>query len=194
MSINPLLCASTGPIASPSGFILQAVSNASTEWTHRTRAACTGCSAPAACRRGCRHSRVGLRSPPCFVAPSAYPRDIHASSELADGLTLDATPAWWAARRRRTRCLRRDLTGSFRLEPVTILAAIVESFSTPKSGDVAGAVCGGSSGRGARTGAGAKCVSACAVWLLAPVRERMGGECLCPSMGTPWTASRTLQP
>ena len=32
------------------------------------------------------------------------------------------------------------------------------------------------------------------VWLLAPVRERMGGECQCPSMGTPWAASRTLQP
>ena len=29
------------------------------------------------------------------------------------------------------------------------------------------------------------------VWLLAPVRERMGGECLCPSTGTPWAASRT---
>ena len=29
------------------------------------------------------------------------------------------------------------------------------------------------------------------VWLLAPVRERMGGECQCPSMGTPWAASRT---
>ena len=34
-------------------------------------------------------------------------------------------------------------------------------------------------------------VSACAVWLLAPVRDRMGGECRCPSTGTPWTASRT---
>ena len=31
-------------------------------------------------------------------------------------------------------------------------------------------------------------------WLLAPVRERMGGECPCPSTGTPWAASRTLQP
>ena len=29
------------------------------------------------------------------------------------------------------------------------------------------------------------------VWLLAPVRERMGGECPCPSTRTPWTASRT---
>ena len=29
------------------------------------------------------------------------------------------------------------------------------------------------------------------VWLLAPVRERMGGERLCPSTGTPWAASRT---
>ena len=29
------------------------------------------------------------------------------------------------------------------------------------------------------------------VWLLAPVRERMGGECPCPSTGTPWAASRT---
>ena len=29
------------------------------------------------------------------------------------------------------------------------------------------------------------------VWLLAPVRERMGGERPCPSMGTPWAASRT---
>ena len=29
------------------------------------------------------------------------------------------------------------------------------------------------------------------VWLLAPVRDRMGGECLCPSTGTPWAASRT---
>ena len=29
------------------------------------------------------------------------------------------------------------------------------------------------------------------VWLLAPVRERMGGEPLCPSTGTPWAASRT---
>ena len=28
-------------------------------------------------------------------------------------------------------------------------------------------------------------------WLLAPVRERMGGECPCPSTGTPWAASRT---
>ena len=37
---------------------------------------------------------VGLRSPTCFVPPSAYPRDIHASRELTDGLTLDATPAW----------------------------------------------------------------------------------------------------
>ena len=37
---------------------------------------------------------VWLRSPICFVAPSAYPRDIHASSELTDSLTLDATPAW----------------------------------------------------------------------------------------------------
>ena len=90
---------------------------------------------------------VRLRSPTCFVAPSAYPRDIHASSEFTDSLTLDATRAWWAARRRRTRCLRRDLTGSFRLEPVTILAAVVESFSAPESGDGAGAVCGGSSGR-----------------------------------------------
>ena len=34
-------------------------------------------------------------------------------------------------------------------------------------------------------------MSDCAVWLLAPVRERMGGECQCPSMGTPWAASRT---
>ena len=46
-------------------------------------------------------------------------------------------------------------------------------------------------GQGVRTGTGAKCVSACAVWLLSPVRERMGGECLCPSTGTPWAASRT---
>ena len=37
---------------------------------------------------------VGLRSPTCFVAPSTYPRDIHASSELTDSLTLDATRAW----------------------------------------------------------------------------------------------------
>ena len=37
---------------------------------------------------------VWLRSPSCFVAPSTYPRDIHASSELTDSLTLDATPAW----------------------------------------------------------------------------------------------------
>ena len=29
------------------------------------------------------------------------------------------------------------------------------------------------------------------VWLLAPVRERMGGECPCPSTGTPWAASRS---
>ena len=28
-------------------------------------------------------------------------------------------------------------------------------------------------------------------WLLAPVRERMGGECPCPSTRTPWAASRT---
>ena len=28
------------------------------------------------------------------------------------------------------------------------------------------------------------------VWLLAPVRERMDGECPCPSTGTPWAASR----
>ena len=93
--------------------------------------------------------------------------------------------------RRRTRCLPRDLTGSFRLEPATILAAIVESFSTPESGDGAGAACGGGSGRGARTGAGAKCVRPVRVWLLAPVRERMGGECPCPSTRTPWAASRT---
>ena len=45
-------------------------------------------------------------------------------------------------------------------------------------------------GQGSQDGAGAKCVSACAVWLLAPVRERMGGECPCPSTGTPWAASR----
>ena len=51
-------------------------------------------------------------------------------------------------------------------------------------------MCGGSSGRGVRTEAGAKCVSDCAVWLLAPVRERMGGERLCPSTRTPWAASR----
>ena len=37
---------------------------------------------------------VGLRSPTCFVPPSAYPRDIHASSEFTDSLPLDATPAW----------------------------------------------------------------------------------------------------
>ena len=37
---------------------------------------------------------VGLRTPTCFVTPSTYPRDIHASSELTDSLTLDATPAW----------------------------------------------------------------------------------------------------
>ena len=29
------------------------------------------------------------------------------------------------------------------------------------------------------------------VWLLAPVRERMGGERQCPSTRTPWAASRT---
>ena len=29
------------------------------------------------------------------------------------------------------------------------------------------------------------------VWLLAPVRDRMGGERPCPSTGTPWAASRT---
>ena len=29
------------------------------------------------------------------------------------------------------------------------------------------------------------------VWLLAPVRDRMDGERLCPSTGTPWAASRT---
>ena len=29
------------------------------------------------------------------------------------------------------------------------------------------------------------------VWLLAPVRDRMGGERLCPSTGTPWAPSRT---
>ena len=29
------------------------------------------------------------------------------------------------------------------------------------------------------------------VWLRAPVHERMGGEPLCPSTGTPWAASRT---
>ena len=37
---------------------------------------------------------VWLRSPTCFVAPSTYPRDIHASSEFTDSLTLDATHAW----------------------------------------------------------------------------------------------------
>ena len=47
-----------------------------------------------ACIRGYRHWRVRLRSPTCFVTPSTYPRDIHASSELTDSLTLDATPAW----------------------------------------------------------------------------------------------------
>ena len=39
-------------------------------------------------------SLVGLRTPTCFVTPSTYPRDIHASSELTDSLTLDATHAW----------------------------------------------------------------------------------------------------
>ena len=29
------------------------------------------------------------------------------------------------------------------------------------------------------------------VWLLAPVRDRMGGERPCPSTGTPWAASRS---
>ena len=37
---------------------------------------------------------VGLRTPTCFVTPSTYPRDIHASSELTDSMTLDATHAW----------------------------------------------------------------------------------------------------
>ena len=37
---------------------------------------------------------VWLRSPTCFVAPSIYPRDIHASSEFTDSLELDATRAW----------------------------------------------------------------------------------------------------
>ena len=37
---------------------------------------------------------VWLRSPTCFVTLSTYPRDIHASSELTDSLTLDATHAW----------------------------------------------------------------------------------------------------
>ena len=46
-------------------------------------------------------------------------------------------------------------------------------------------------GQGSQDGAGAKCVRPVRVWLLAPVRERMGGECPCPSTGTPWTASRT---
>ena len=47
------------------------------------------------CRLHTRMSALAwLRSPTCFVAPSAYPRDIHASSELTDSLTLDATPAW----------------------------------------------------------------------------------------------------
>ena len=100
------------------------------------------------CRLQTRMSALAcVATPTCFVAPSAYPRDIHASSELTDSLTLDATRAWWAARRRRTRCLRRDLTGSFRLEPATILAAVAESFPIPESGDGAGATCGGSSGR-----------------------------------------------
>ena len=45
-------------------------------------------------------------------------------------------------------------------------------------------------GQRSQDGAGAKCVSACAVWLLAAVHERMGGECRCPSTGTPWAASR----
>ena len=47
------------------------------------------------CRLQTRMSALAwLRSPTCFVAPSAYPRDIHASSELTDNLTLDATRAW----------------------------------------------------------------------------------------------------
>ena len=44
------------------------------------------------------HTRISalvrLRSPTCFMAPSTYPRGIHASSELTDSLPLDATHAW----------------------------------------------------------------------------------------------------
>ena len=87
--------ASTGPIASPSGFILQPVSDASTGCTSRRtvreqRAQGVQSLPPA-------DEDVGtgeLPSPTCFMAPSAYPRDIHASSELTDSLTLDATRAW----------------------------------------------------------------------------------------------------
>ena len=130
------------------------------EPTHRTRAACTGCSVPAACRRGYRHWRTTLSHllRGALHLPEGHPRQqrVHRQSDAR------CDPCVVSGRRRRTRCLRRDLTGSFRLEPATILAAVVESFSTPESGDGAGATYGGNSGRGVRTGAGAKGVSACA--------------------------------
>ena len=88
--------ASAGPIASPSGFILQPVSDASTEWTNRRtvreQRAQGGQSLQLLQTR--MSALVRLRSPTCFMAPSAYPRDIHASSEFTDSLTLDATLAW----------------------------------------------------------------------------------------------------
>ena len=37
---------------------------------------------------------VRLQSPTSFMAPSTYPRDIHASSEFTDSLPLDVTRAW----------------------------------------------------------------------------------------------------
>ena len=85
--------ASTGPIASPSGFILQPVSDPSTGCTSRRTV--REQRAQGVQRLQTRMSAlVWLRSPTCFVTLSTSPRDIHASSELTDSLALDATPAW----------------------------------------------------------------------------------------------------